>query len=182
MFHDPNRISDLEYFCGEVLSFIRPPIVVASGDLTDSKNKDQTSSKQYEFEWKTYSRVIAESHVEDYAKWLDVRGNHDNFDVADRQAPNNFYNKYGKMKSEDRSYKYDFSTNSGDKYSFIGVDACVEPGPRRPFNFFGNLKEEELAKLRKFSEESAYSNGTIWFGHYPTSTIVQPSYFRDVMT
>lgn len=34
---------------------------------------------------------------------------------------------------------HDLTTPNGDKYSFIAVDACVEPGPRRPFNFFGNL-------------------------------------------
>lgn len=27
------------------------------------------------------------------------------------------------------------------KYSFIAVDACPIPGPKRPFNFFGNLDD-----------------------------------------
>ena len=42
------------------------------------------------------------------------------------------------MKKE-RSYMHELNTNEGDKYSFIVVDACIEPGPRRPFNFFGGL-------------------------------------------
>ena len=36
---------------------------------------------------------------------------------------------------------YDLTLPSGDKFSFIAVDACVEPGPRRPYNFFGNLQK-----------------------------------------
>lgn len=43
------------------------------------------------------------------------------------------------MKDHERSYIYTYEMPVGDKYSFIAVDACVEPGPRRPFNFFGNL-------------------------------------------
>ena len=38
-----------------------------------------------------------------------------------------------------RSYNYEFNTRSGDKYTFIGVDSCIDPGPKRPFNFYGAL-------------------------------------------
>ena len=40
-----------------------------------------------------------------------------------------------------RSYQYELNTISGDKYTFIGVDSCVNPGPKRPFNFYGALNE-----------------------------------------
>lgn len=59
-------------------------------------------------------------------------------------------------------------------YSFIGVDACLEPGPRRPFNFIGMLDDvevDEINGLIKKTEESG-SNHTIWFGHFPTSCIL----------
>jgi hypothetical protein len=47
--------------------------------------------------------------------------------------------RYGIQKTKEKSYMYDLTIPSGDKFSFIAVDACVEPGPRRPYNFFGNL-------------------------------------------
>lgn len=38
---------------------------------------------------------------------------------------------------------HEYDAGNGDKYSFIGVDACIEPGTKRPYNFFGNLEEVE---------------------------------------
>lgn len=66
----------------------------------------------------------------------------------------------------------------GEIYSFIGVDACLEPGPRRPFNFIGMLDDvevDELERLIKKSQESG-SNYTVWFGHFPTSCIISPGH------
>ena len=45
------------------------------------------------------------------------------------------------MKSSEHSYIREIKTPDGAKYSFIAVDASIEPGPRRPFNFFGYLNE-----------------------------------------
>jgi len=59
-------------------------------------------------------------------------------------------------------------------YSFIAVDACLNPGPRRPFNFIGNIHPEEYKLLQKFGKDSESSDATIWFGHYPTSCILSP--------
>ena len=38
------------------------------------------------------------------------------------------------------SYRYEHVEPFG-RYSFIAVDACPTPGPRRPFNFFGYLDD-----------------------------------------
>jgi len=51
-----------------------------------------------------------------------------------------------------------------ETYSFIAVDACLEPGPRRPFNFIGSLTEDQFELLESFEIESRKTNGTIWFG------------------
>jgi hypothetical protein len=65
----------------------------------------------------------------------------------------------------------------GDEtYSFIAVDACLNPGPRRPFNFVGVLGLSEFEQIREFQiKASQEGNFTIWFGHYPTSCIISPS-------
>lgn len=68
-----------------------------------------------------------------------------------------------------------YTIEKGDnKYSFIAVDACLEPGPRRPFNFIGTLSQEQFHTLERFEEDSRSSNATVWFGHYPTSCIISP--------
>lgn len=104
-------------------------------------------SRQYEEEWKTYQKLIIENNVLKETKWLDVRGNHDNFDVHSGNDSSNYFRKYGIMKNRERSYKYDLKLPNGDSYSFIAIDACLEPGPRRPFNFFGSLQEVRLNKI-----------------------------------
>ena len=76
-FHDSTRIKDFEEFCADILGLIRPKVVLASGDLTDAKNKDLTGSRQYEHEWKEYNRVINQNkQLLKETLWLDVRGNH----------------------------------------------------------------------------------------------------------
>ena len=64
----------------------------------------------------------------------------------------------------------------GELYSFIAVDACLEPGPRRPFNFVGVLSRTEMEHVKRLSDDAKRkgSNFTIWFGHYPTSCILAP--------
>ena len=44
-------------------------------------------------------------------------------------------------KTNSKSYKYKHQTDDGNVFSFIAVDGCLEPGPKRPFNFFGQITE-----------------------------------------
>ena len=41
---------------------------------------------------------------------------------------------------DSRSYQVVYETKFG-KYSINGVDASLDPGPKRPFNFFGQFSE-----------------------------------------
>ena len=41
---------------------------------------------------------------------------------------------------DSRSYQVVHETKFG-KYSFNGVDPALDPGPKRPFNFFGQFSE-----------------------------------------
>lgn len=56
-------------------------------------------------------------------------------------------------------------------YSFVAIDACLDPGPKRPFNFVGILDEQEVSHINKMIEKlkTTGSDYTIWFGHFPTS-------------
>ena len=75
-FHDNTRIKDFEHFCNETIRLIKPKVVLASGDLTDAKKSDFLGSKQFEYEWKTYARILKDNDIVKHLAWLDVRGNH----------------------------------------------------------------------------------------------------------
>ena len=54
-----------------------------------------------------------------------------------------FHRTYSAFKKGDRSYHY-VHESRGRRFSFISVDACPDPAPRRPFNFFGILSQVSL--------------------------------------
>lgn len=106
----------------------------------------------------------------------------DNFNVPTGMSNNTFYRRYSMQGGENkRSYMKIINGSSGEKYSFIAVDASLRPGPKRPFNFVGLLKESDTDILHQYIERSRKEgvNYTIWFGHYPTSCVVTPDEGTD---
>ncbi|XP_050520964.1 transmembrane protein 62-like isoform X2 [Daktulosphaira vitifoliae] len=171
IFHDWGRVTELKEFCELTVDAIKPSAVLASGDLTDAKNKNGIGSTQYEKEWLAYHNVLISSKVSEKTKWLDIRGNHDSFDVLNEYSSNNFYKKYSiQGKKYSRSYSYSVTNQAGMRIKFIGVDACLEPGIKRPFNFIGTLNSYEINNLKKMIKNN--KDPVIWFGHYPTSCIL----------
>lgn len=76
IFRDPGRISQFQQFCDSTVRRIKPSIVLATGDLTDAKAKDNLGSSQVKTEWVYYYNIIKESRVTEDTVWLDIRGNH----------------------------------------------------------------------------------------------------------
>ncbi|VVC34267.1 Calcineurin-like phosphoesterase domain, ApaH type,Metallo-dependent phosphatase-like [Cinara cedri] len=170
IFHDWKRVTELKEFCELTLDTIKPAAVLVSGDLTDAKKKNGIGSTQYEGEWLAYHNVLTSKKVSEKTKWLDIRGNHDSFDVKNLDSPNNFYRKYSKQgQSHPRSYKYKVTNDAGMSLNFIAIDACLDPGPKRPFNFIGNLDDDEIFQLNYLANNT--NDPIVWFGHYPTSCI-----------
>ncbi|XP_076377043.1 transmembrane protein 62 isoform X2 [Megalopta genalis] len=174
IFRDPFRITEFRDFCNVTVDIIKPSVVLASGDLTDAKTKDKMGSKQILEEWQYYKQVLDETKVSKRTLWLDVRGNHDNFNVVSLEAKNNYYSNYSiQGKVHPRSYMYTINIGS-ELYTFIAVDACLKPGPKRPFNFVGVLDDQEMRTINELVNKSQENNADfiIWFGHYPTSCIL----------
>ncbi|KAG7203784.1 hypothetical protein KM043_013805 [Ampulex compressa] len=177
IFQDPSRITELKEFCNNTVNAIKPTVVLASGDLTDAKAKDKMGSKQILEEWQYYKYVLDVTNVSQKTLWLDVRGNHDNFNVVSLESKSNYYSNYSiQGQKYPRSYMYKLNIGS-EVYTFIAIDACLKPGPRRPFNFVGVLDEHEIQKIYELVNISQKSNADyiIWFGHYPTSCILSQS-------
>ncbi|XP_076179438.1 transmembrane protein 62 isoform X1 [Ptiloglossa arizonensis] len=170
IFQDPFRITELKEFCNVTVGNIKPSVVLAS----DARTKDEMGSKQILEEWQYYKRVLDDTEVTKKTLWLDVRGNHDNFNVVSLESKNNYYSNYSiQGKKHPRSYMYTINIGS-ELYTFIAIDACLKPGPRRPFNFVGVLDEQEIKSIYGLANKSQESNADfiVWFGHYPTSCIL----------
>ncbi len=189
-FYDPRRAEDFRSLCHFLSAQVRPSVVVVTGDITDAKDRNLYGSAQYREEWSTYREILQSCGVLNAAKWLDVRGNHDTFDVLSDVHTRNLFQRYAiQGKYHLRSYAEDIY-RQGVSIRFVGIDFTPTPGLKRPFNFFGTLSDDELSSVRGMlssggGEDDSGATSTkyrVVFGHYPTSAIsfMRPS-VRDVL-
>ena len=82
----------LEAFLRYTVPAVNPRFVLATGDLTDAKHRRGHRSGQSEEEWRTYHELLDRYGVlgrEDF--WIDLRGNHDCFDVPAWDSRQNLF-------------------------------------------------------------------------------------------
>lgn len=69
-----------------------------------------------------------------------------------------------------------------DLYKFVAIDGTLEPSPIRPFNFVGMLREKDFDTIRALVHNTPPANTSIWFGHYPTSSIFyEKTHLHDII-
>lgn len=129
---------------------------------------------QYHEEWEAYFKTIVETGVVNRTTWLDIRGNHDNFNVQHLHDSTDLFQYYSAQGRKNKKSYLHKEELDGDTYNFLALDASIEPGTKRPYNFIGMIPKDELNRVEKLLLENP-SNHTVWFAHYPTSTILTPA-------
>lgn len=170
-----DRRIDFEEFADKYIDFIKPDVVLITGDITDARKGGGRlfdSDQQIE-EWKAYQTAITKTDAVNKTVWLDVRGNHDNFNVYRPRDPKVLYRRYSVQgRLHERNYMK-IVEKGGKNYTFIGIDEVQTPGLKIPFNFIGIVEDQDLAELQQFKHWSTGNNSqyNIWFAHYPTSSV-----------
>ena len=113
--------------------------------------------------------------------YLDIRGNHDTFDVTSYKDPHNYFLTHS-MSGPSHTTSYITTVNDKNKsFSFIALDATLNPGPKKVFNFFGYLSDPQLEALDELKTKADKSDYQIYFGHFPSSCIVSSTPVMEVM-
>ena len=177
----PDIKDDLKEFFTTTLDTVKPKVVLASGDLTDAKDFDGVNSFQQLDEWEVYKDLLVQYNVSKKTVYLDIRGNHDTFDVISHKDPNNYFISHS-MSGPTHTTSYITTVeNKGKSFSFIALDATLNPGPKKVFNFFGYLSDTQLEALTELKHEASKSDYQIYFGHFPSSCIVSSTPVMEFM-
>ncbi|KAJ4820055.1 Transmembrane protein 62 [Rhynchospora pubera] len=174
----PHRSADLATLLASAVGVIRPALLLITGDITDAKTKDKTSSRQYESEWIAYrnamNEVVMQSGIEK-ARIFDIRGNHDTYGVPYVSHELDYFSKYSINAELNRTadiYSISLLTND-TRYLFLGIDDSMQIGIRRPTNLFGHPTDKTVQLINSDIQFDGNYNSAattkIGFGHFPLS-------------
>ncbi|CAA7400877.1 unnamed protein product [Spirodela intermedia] len=176
--YDHDRARDLEALLGPALRVVRPSFLIVTGDLTDAKNKERTSTRQDELEWVQYRNsmdaVIIKAGMGG-RRVLDIRGNHEKYGVPCVGDKLDFFSVYSTSALMNRTGNIQSISLVGNelKYMFIGVDDTMAVGLRGPSNLFGHPTDSMIqtldAELRYWDANPLALTAKIVFGHFPIS-------------
>ncbi|CAA6664309.1 unnamed protein product [Spirodela intermedia] len=176
--YDHDRARDLEPLLGPALRVVRPSFLIVTGDLTDAKNKERTSTRQDELEWVQYRNsmdaVIRKAGMGG-RRVLDIRGNHDKYGVPCVGDKLDFFSVYSTSALMNRTGNIQSISLVGNelKYMFIGVDDTMAVGLRGLSNLFGHPTDSMIqtldAELRYWDANPLALTAKIVFGHFPIS-------------
>lgn len=183
-----DRIGDADLFAAALLPGLAPDAVLITGDLTEGKLATGGGAQQ-PGEWRAYGEFLAavrSAMAPKPAVVMDVRGNHDTFDVGFRGGPGDFYPGVGALATEDVGARVAVRALGGTGPSnstcpaatLVALDFAPELGLRSPSNFAGVVPAGFLTELE--SAAAAWNASAqlcadrplvISLGHYPISTV-----------
>ncbi|XP_077866120.1 transmembrane protein 62-like [Saccoglossus kowalevskii] len=135
-----SRYHHLQHFCMKYIDIIQPKLVLVTGDLTDSMYKGHVGQRK--IDWQKYRQILEDTGVVNKTVWLDVRGNHDVYDVISADSNQHFYRNFSHRGRQGESHFLYQVKSSFGIYSFIYINAVRLPASKIPFNFFGYLNKE----------------------------------------
>ncbi|KAK8744460.1 hypothetical protein OTU49_000817 [Cherax quadricarinatus] len=174
------EVQHFQEFVDDAITILKPAAVLVTGDLTNSKVYG-VKLAQLPQEWSIYQRSVKDRLVlNNSTLWLDIAGNHDNFDEV----------QHSHFKAH--AVQVDFGTSrtakatvirgiDGQNITLLPLDASLKPGIRA-FNFLGHLPDEELKDLHNAALEArTKGNIVMFYGHYPISTIVSSKDLKKLL-
>lgn len=199
-YQDLNRGPDLKHLADNVLRRVHPAVVLVTGDLTDSKTSFGRAA-QNPGEWRMYKDVMEYVGNSTGLSWgdvLDIRGNHDTFDVPLRSGEIDYYSKFSASGEAFSRTRIRFSpllqkmdgtkSKNGTKCPaglLLGLDLAPEPGLKGPSNFLGivddGLVDEvdmELSNVGKEMKMMGCSPVIMAYGHYPFGNVAYADEFK----
>jgi hypothetical protein len=179
----PRLYNRFEKWLSVNLPTINPKFVIHTGDIVDAMAEDEIlspicKSEQIPAQWKRYNHLLRKHLKHNFSPdyWIDIRGNHDNYDVPHIRSELNYYVNYSvsSMRSNPyaRVWTHTHRTPKNSIYSFVAMDAAPPLGLSAPMNFYGMLTSEVIDGLKHdLPLAMKTSNHTFLMGHYPISTL-----------
>ncbi|XP_077989649.1 transmembrane protein 62-like [Glandiceps talaboti] len=170
-FYDKERYHQFWHFCSSYVDIIQPTLVLVTGDITDAVHRQK--AHQSEIEWEMYKKCLEDSGVLKKTTWIDIKGNHDTYNIPSADSKQNLYRQFSQIGKQGESNFVHHQKTSFGTYSFIYIDAVTPlPSLKPPFNFFGILSKTNIKDLLDLTNQTKSSNSTVFFTHYPSSFIV----------
>lgn len=184
-----NITGDLGLFRDSVLRRIDPDTLIITGDLTDGKSVEG-GGQQHEEEWMVYRNLLDPVRVT--CPILDVRGNHDSFNIHDPLY--DYYQSYSaspkRLKTarvsvhalvDGHLYGFEDGLTKMQKCPvavFFGIDASAALGLKSPTNFVALMNSKDVSEaaaeadkvIHILQTKGCQHTSIISYGHYPLST------------
>ncbi|KAK9799709.1 hypothetical protein WJX73_001391 [Symbiochloris irregularis] len=177
--YNGDREADLNLLAATVVAGMQPRAILVTGDLADSKEHAHRG-RQLTEEWQANKQVqarLAEAAGCGLDLVLDLRGNHDNFNVPHRNGAEDLFHTVSRGWQNATSRVCHTALPAAaacPALVLLGVDTAPSPGLRGPSDFFGMATDSLLAEL----DATLHTLGlalrqcdpqppVVAYGHYP---------------
>ncbi|ROT76445.1 putative transmembrane protein 62-like [Penaeus vannamei] len=150
------EVQQFREFVEDAVTILKPAAVLVTGDLTNSKTYG-VKLKEIPQEWAIYKHSVRDRlNVNVSTLWLDIAGNHDNFDEVNHS---HFKSHAVQVSFENTQTARRIIVTDGDgrNITLIPVDASLKPGIRA-YNFLGYLPDHEFRELQRAAKEGSACN------------------------